>query len=87
VVDVDVVDDDGDSDVPGIVPGPVGRATVVDVGVLRRMVVVVVVVLAAARSPVTSDGSGGTAARAGAHDAQHRIPTVITARRKGLIRP
>ena len=46
----------------------------------------VVVVLASARSRATSDGSGGTAAR-GAHDAQQRIPTVTTARRRGLTHP
>ena len=78
VVDVDEVD----VVVPGIVPGSLpAPGTVVDVGVLVRTLVVV---LASARAPVTSDGSGGTAARAGVHDAQHTIPTATTARRRGL---
>lgn len=61
-----------------------GRGTVLEVEVTSCSVVVV---LASARSPATSEGSGGTAPRAGAHDAHQRIPTVTTARRRGLTRP
>ena len=70
---------------PGIEPADgSGRSTVLEVGSTGRTVVVV---LTSARSAATIDGSGGLAARAGAHDAQHRIPTVRTARRKGLTGP
>jgi hypothetical protein len=82
---VDVVDVDVDVDVRGLDPAVVpGSGTSLVVVVVLRMVVVV---LASARSPATIDGSGGTAARAGAHAAQHRIPTVTTARRRGLTGP
>ena len=81
---MDVVVVDVDVEGRGVDPAEVsGRGTVLEVEVTARAVVVP----ASARSPATSDGSGGTAPRAGAHDAQHRIPTVTTARRRGLTRP
>ena len=80
---VDVVD--VDVDVRAIESADVsGRGTLLVVAVTGRFVVVV---LTSACSPATSDGSGGTAPRAGAHDAQHRIPTVTAARRRGLTSP
>ena len=81
VVDVDV---DADA-APAVDPVAVRSwGPMLDVGVLRRTLVVV---LASARSPVTSDGSGGVATRAGAHAAQHRIPAVAAARRRGFTAP
>jgi hypothetical protein len=48
--------------------------------VVLVLVVLVEVVLGTALRPVTSDGSGGAAARAGAHAAQHRRPAITAAR-------